>query len=215
MERPAFLGFSYGHHSQPGCLTFDEGVRLHSCEHGTGCSALSRASTVFITPIISRSQDGKAIRELGAGIGTVDLVPNREVERFDLEFLVKFLDSTITDVHARSIASEKLAKAARSREESLTIEDLLLGDEDNLNLSEFAQFLALSKTSQGVCMRSSTSRYPTASASSLRPTESLPLRIVSEIRTPKASTNQPLGFSLFPTLVLRRALPPGRGLAPS
>jgi hypothetical protein len=69
-EAPALCGFKNGNHIQPGCLTSQEDVRIHSCERGIGCSVLDRdrnAKIVHIIPIVTRA-NGVEIAELGAGV---------------------------------------------------------------------------------------------------------------------------------------------------
>ena len=39
-EAPALCGFMNGNRVQPGCLTSEANVRIHSCERGTGCSVI-------------------------------------------------------------------------------------------------------------------------------------------------------------------------------
>ena len=72
-HNPVLSGFAYANKHQPGCLTSEENVRLHSCERGTRCSVLGKSRVIYITPIISRSNDGEIIPEVGAGGGIGDL----------------------------------------------------------------------------------------------------------------------------------------------
>jgi hypothetical protein len=81
-EAPALCGFRNGNHIQPGCLTSQEDVRIHSCERGMGCSVLDRdtnARIVHIIPIVTRV-NGEEIAELGAGGGKGDLDQKEELE---------------------------------------------------------------------------------------------------------------------------------------
>jgi DNA cross-link repair 1C protein len=64
---------------QPGILTLDSTVKLHSCEKGTKCHQLDD-STVWIRPIIARTASGQEICEMGVGGGGGDLTQNPELE---------------------------------------------------------------------------------------------------------------------------------------
>lgn len=66
-DAAALCGYQCANRFQPGCLTSDESVRLHSCEKGTRCSGLDSSKWVQITPVVSRVGDGTVIPELGAG----------------------------------------------------------------------------------------------------------------------------------------------------
>ncbi|KAK5996449.1 Protein artemis [Cladobotryum mycophilum] len=74
----ALTGYLCGNSSQPGCLTCDENVRLHSCESGNMCRIAQQKSVVRIQPVIARLPSGESILEAGVGGGGEDL--EREVE---------------------------------------------------------------------------------------------------------------------------------------
>lgn len=83
-EAPFLCGFKCGNVMQPGCITNDPGVRLHSCEKGTGCPIFSSQGrtaddVVEIVPIISRHK-GVDMAELGAGGGKGDLDQTHELD---------------------------------------------------------------------------------------------------------------------------------------
>ena len=78
-EAPALIGHHYGNNYQKGCLTLDPTVRIHSCEKGMRCPALTR-NTVFIQPILARGTNGVELLELGAGGGQGDLAQKVELE---------------------------------------------------------------------------------------------------------------------------------------
>lgn len=70
-----FCGFMVGNLDQPGILTGDTSVRLHSCEVGTGCWATEPSANghvVHIKPVVSRHLGGD-IAEMGLGGGQGDL----------------------------------------------------------------------------------------------------------------------------------------------
>lgn len=84
-EAPGLVGFMCGNTRYEGCLTMDEGVRIHSCEKGNYCSTVQNSPVVWIQPIVAHLPNGQDVTEMGVGGGGDDLV--REAE----------LDSTSTD----------------------------------------------------------------------------------------------------------------------
>jgi hypothetical protein len=74
----ALTGFMCGNTPQPGCLTSDQNVRLHSCESGNRCAIAKQPSVVRIQPVIASFPDGGVIQEAGIGGGGEDL--EREME---------------------------------------------------------------------------------------------------------------------------------------
>ncbi|KAJ8130232.1 hypothetical protein O1611_g3398 [Lasiodiplodia mahajangana] len=72
-EAPALVGFTCGNSPHEGCLTSDETVRIHSCEKGTGCSAMESKPVVWIRPIVTHLKDGRDVMEVGLGGGGEDL----------------------------------------------------------------------------------------------------------------------------------------------
>ncbi|KAI4147870.1 MAG: hypothetical protein L6R39_002992 [Caloplaca ligustica] len=105
-EGPALCGFQFGNRSQAGCLTRDDSVRLHSCEHGTRCSTLQKSGKViWITPLITRSKEGD-VPELGAGGGGGDLIQSHELELGDPEAcrrLIEMCKEQIQDENRRDL----------------------------------------------------------------------------------------------------------------
>ncbi|KAL6711108.1 hypothetical protein ACN47E_006983 [Coniothyrium glycines] len=101
-EAPALCGFKNGNHIQPGCLTSQENVRIHSCERGAGCPTVDNdagANLVHIVPIITRTR-GVDIVELGAGGGKGDLDQKEEIETestADVSRLMELCAASITD----------------------------------------------------------------------------------------------------------------------
>lgn len=51
----ALYGYMCGNHRQPGCLTSNPNVRIHSCEIGMKCATLETSNVVWIKPIITDS----------------------------------------------------------------------------------------------------------------------------------------------------------------
>ncbi|KAL7941391.1 beta-lactamase-like protein [Trichoderma barbatum] len=95
----ALTGFMCGNTPQPGCLTSDQNVRLHSCESGNMCAIAKRSSVVKIQPVVASFPDGGVIQEAGIGGGGEDL--EREMElgvpsQSDLENLLRIIDALKT-----------------------------------------------------------------------------------------------------------------------
>ena len=72
-EAPALVGYMSGNTPQPGCLTSDQNVRLHSCEKGNICATARGSSVVRIQPVIAHLSNGTDLAEVGAGGGGGDL----------------------------------------------------------------------------------------------------------------------------------------------
>lgn len=117
-EAAALCGFRNGNHTQPGCLTSSEDVRIHSCERGIGCSVLDKdaeAKIVHIIPIISRS-NGIAIAELGAGGGKGNLDQKEELEIGDIAAMGRLME-----LCAHSITDpDLLSKVLKTLHQALT-----------------------------------------------------------------------------------------------
>lgn len=77
-EAPSLVGFTCGNNQQPGCLTLDPHVRIHSCEKGTPCVVMQHKPVVWIRPIVAHLSNGHDLLEIGIGGGAGDL--NKEVE---------------------------------------------------------------------------------------------------------------------------------------
>ncbi|EPE30826.1 Metallo-hydrolase/oxidoreductase [Glarea lozoyensis ATCC 20868] len=66
-EGPILAGYKYANNlPQEGYLTTCSDVRIHSCEKGTDCAAMTE-DVVFIRPIITRTRSGIEIAEPGIG----------------------------------------------------------------------------------------------------------------------------------------------------
>lgn len=78
-EAPALTGFTCGNKFQPGLLTNDENVRLHSCEKGTRCSTMAKGDVIFITPIVAHISAASDMAEVGIGGGAGDLEQQEEL----------------------------------------------------------------------------------------------------------------------------------------
>ncbi|KAH6965648.1 hypothetical protein EDB82DRAFT_307277 [Fusarium venenatum] len=69
-----------GNTPQPGCLTSDTNVRLHSCERGSMCEVASKPATVLIQPIITHLSPEEDLAEVGVGGGGEDLKQGAELD---------------------------------------------------------------------------------------------------------------------------------------
>jgi hypothetical protein len=76
----ALSGFMCGNSFQPGCLTANKDVRLHSCESGNMCSIARQSSVVRIQPVVASFPDGNVMHEAGIGGGGEDLEREMELE---------------------------------------------------------------------------------------------------------------------------------------
>lgn len=118
-EASALIGFTCGNHEKSGCLTAEiqRGVKIHSCERGTGCTVMgNNKDVVYITPIISRTSDGIEIAEVGAGGGHGDLRQTHELEITDLaalEALVKMCREAIKEPEALQQILSLISKAVK------------------------------------------------------------------------------------------------------
>ena len=62
----ALCGFMCGNQYQPGCLTKDSRVRLHSCESGAECAGLKNSgSVIWITPVTTQADQDTDIFDDG------------------------------------------------------------------------------------------------------------------------------------------------------
>ena len=104
-EAAALCGHWCGNNYQPGCLTNDQNVRLHSCEAGTDCKALKSSNVVWITPIITHSANGHDVPEMGAGGGGGDLTQH-ELEVDDQETTEELLQLCFRALEDPSMKNE-------------------------------------------------------------------------------------------------------------
>lgn len=143
----ALGGFQLGNDVYHGCLSTDRCVQIHSCEPGLPCHlALSkRTNVVWLTPIISRMQDGTEVAEIGAGGGGEDLYQNKAVELANtsvlegLRLLAQQVPSGVPTVEKvertlRDASSEKGCHAA--------LNELMQSIGSNMSIGGFVQALA-------------------------------------------------------------------------
>ena len=144
-EGPALCGFVCGNRHQPGCLTEDTDVKIHSCERGIHCESLKSKDTVWIRPIITRTQSGETVPELGAGGGGGDLLQNHELELNDVTAtveLMKLCSEKIQDPMARSRTLALISKAVSSRSKALSLAAIEFADKQGeMSLEEVTHLL--------------------------------------------------------------------------
>ncbi|MCJ1378843.1 hypothetical protein MMC17_001942 [Xylographa soralifera] len=123
----ALCGFQCGNRHQPGCLTTDDSVRLHSCDRGLECKHLISSPVVFITPIITRTVNGDVLPEGGAGGGGGDLVQSHEIDLQDpmaaIE-LMKLCSESIINADARMKTMRLITEAMASGSISVLLQNL-------------------------------------------------------------------------------------------
>jgi DNA cross-link repair 1C protein len=90
-EGPALTGYLCGNTPQDGCLTRSTKVRIHSCEKSMQCEAITD-KTVWIRPIVTRTELGAEIAEIGVGGGGGDLAKRPELEFDNNAVIDKLLD---------------------------------------------------------------------------------------------------------------------------
>ena len=157
-EASALCGHQFGNHDCPGYLTSNQNVRLHSCEAGTKCTVVDSANVVRITPIITRSNDGTDIPEIGAGGGGGDLNTIHELDMADGDMVNELLELCFreTDDPAKKEQVEGMIKRAihdPAKKMSLAGLDATLLDHD-ISLNDFARLLLRAANQVGSRMQS-------------------------------------------------------------
>ncbi|KAL4763393.1 putative DNA repair protein [Aspergillus foveolatus] len=145
VEAAPLCGFRLGNRVVSGCLSEDEQSRIHSCEPGVHCSAASSKNTVYVIPIISRTDKGADIPELGAGGGLGDLYQIHELEVPDqnsLDQLEQLCSEKIHDHQALSKAKEALSAAFRSNTKVLSLDSYGMKDAHEMPLEELVNILS-------------------------------------------------------------------------
>ncbi|RDW70619.1 putative DNA repair protein [Aspergillus mulundensis] len=144
-EAPSLCGFGFGNRLAPGCLSEDQSSRIHSCEPGVHCPVATSKKTVYITPIVSRTDKGAVLPELGAGGGLGDLYQIHELELPDqssLAQLEQLCSEKIQDPQALSKAKEALLAAFNSKTKVLSLNSYGMKDAHQMPLDELVNVLS-------------------------------------------------------------------------
>ncbi|EEQ87763.2 DNA repair protein [Blastomyces dermatitidis ER-3] len=144
-EAPFLCGFQLGNTQIPGCLTVDHGARIHSCEPGMVCSSISKGPSVYITPIVSRMDDGSEIPELGAGGGQGDLYQSHELELqddFAFQQLLNVCSERIQDEEIRASIIAALSEARNSNSKSLSLDAYGIKEDDEISVQQLVSILS-------------------------------------------------------------------------
>ncbi|OGM49084.1 DNA repair protein [Aspergillus bombycis] len=144
-EASALCGFELGNRFVPGCLSEDEGCRIHSCEPGVQCSVISSKKPVYIIPIVSRTNDGSEIPEIVAGGGGGDLYQIHELEipnELALEQLDKLCLERIHDSQTLSKTREALVGAFKSKSKALQLDRYGMKDDHDIPVESLVNILS-------------------------------------------------------------------------
>lgn len=147
-EGPALCGFDLGNRSVSGCLSDSTSSRIHSCEPGVSCPAARDPKTVYITPIVNRTNDGAEIPEVGAGGGIGDLYQTHELELPDESTLAQIEKLCLEHIHDKQRSSQMqkaLSEAFQSRKKALSLDSYGVKEEGEISLEKLVSML-----SQGV-----------------------------------------------------------------
>ncbi|KAL1954603.1 hypothetical protein VTO42DRAFT_898 [Malbranchea cinnamomea] len=138
-------GFTLGNAHNPGCLTDEQSARIHSCEPGDVCSTVSSGQSVYITPIVTRTEDGSEVLELGAGGGMGDIYQTHELELPDdsaIKQLIDLCTERISNPTAREAIVTALSDAYASRSKSLSLDDYGMRGNDEITLAKLVDILS-------------------------------------------------------------------------
>jgi DNA cross-link repair 1C protein len=145
-EVTQLIGFDFGHARHPGCLSNDTNSRIHSCEPGSPChTSLKEKNVVWITPIISRLEDGTELQEIGAGGGGGDLYQTPEIDissAFTMEALESICEDMFEDATIRARIYEVFRAAKTSCSERVSLEGLDVDGDVELSLKQFAKLVS-------------------------------------------------------------------------
>lgn len=141
----ALCGFQCGNRYQPGYLTLDPKMRLHSCERELDCPGLKSSDIVWITPILKFS-NGEVVPEFGAGGGLGDLVQAQELELKDTNTAIELMNicsTNIRDQQALARILSLISKGMKSANKTVFLGALEQAREsDPIPLKELAKFFS-------------------------------------------------------------------------
>ncbi len=136
-------GYKCGNTLQPGCLTNDTNVRLHSCERGVHCPVVLNENTVWIKPVVTRTQVGEEIEEMGIGGGGGDLTEHQELEVDNaiihqlLGLFPKMAEPIMQDI------KQAFQAGLQSSRQAISLDELGIGaGESDLSLAQFTKAFA-------------------------------------------------------------------------
>lgn len=213
-EAPVLCGFKNGNRIQPGILTSQEDVRIHSCERGMGCTVMDNdtdARIIHIIPIITRT-NGVELAELGAGGGRGDLDQKEELETGDVANIGKLMGlcaKTIKDEELLSKVLALLQQALASGDGTLDLDMYLQPgievEKEDLTLQSLVSILSTnaSKSPTIEQLQNRTIRFPYSRHSSyselcelvaaFRPKDVFPCTVDEEAWTPDVSMRSLFG----------------------
>ena len=145
-EAQALCGFDLGNKFIPGCLSQDEDCRIHSCEPGEPCSRFKENSgkMVWIIPIVTRTDDGSEVFDVGAGGGMGDLYQAPELEVPDkstVEELDRFCREHIHDSEVLCRTRAALSAALASGNKTLSLNAYGIGESEDSSLENLLHIL--------------------------------------------------------------------------
>ncbi|KAG4429322.1 hypothetical protein IFR05_015195 [Cadophora sp. M221] len=138
-EGASLTGYTCGNGFQPGCLTTDSNVRLHSCEKGIKCPLLNE-KTVWIQPIVRRRDDGTDEAEPAVVQAGNDLSGCPQIQ-FDDDVDIDQLMTLFTDTSdlIKQDVRKLLSKVLRTPGRVLSLAEFGLDEENgNVSLTQFA-----------------------------------------------------------------------------
>ena len=103
------------------------------------CASVAAENAVFITPVVTRTQDGSEVPEVGAGGGVRDLYQSHELELSDklaIGQLERLCREQIEDTRVLSRTKEILASAFKSKDKTLLLDQYGVTGEDDISLKE-------------------------------------------------------------------------------
>lgn len=160
-EGPALAGFQMGNRVQSGCLTPEMQTRIHSCAPEMPCHGeLKHKNVVWITPIISRMNDGTELLELGAGGGGGDLYQTPELDLTD-EINLENLELLCKDLTIDSAAIKRIREAVRSAKDTgpliISLEGLGLESDAEVSLKDLVKLVSQQQNWKGSRMTANAS----------------------------------------------------------
>ncbi|KAI9730381.1 MAG: hypothetical protein M1834_005891 [Cirrosporium novae-zelandiae] len=143
-EGLALGGYPCGNTKQEGCLTSNPDVWFHTCELATNCSKLNIENVVWIIPVVSRTEDGQELLEVGAGGGLGDFRQVHELELHDetaVYSLRALLHKELMDNSVEETIFDMIRTAKNSDSKALLVDISLAGDFGDVPPKELVNIL--------------------------------------------------------------------------